>query len=118
MTRLLPGLRHTGSLHARPGGGPDATLATAFLAGFAEWNCVEALRSALPENETSLGTLLYLNHNAAAMPEDTLTVTAELVAVDGVRLRFRIDCFAGEQRIGAGFHERRLTGAKRLADAA
>ena len=74
--------------------------------------------SALPENETSLGTLLYLDHDAAAAPENILTVKAELVDVDGARLRFRIDCFAGDRRVGAGFHERRLTGVKRLADAA
>jgi fluoroacetyl-CoA thioesterase len=113
-------LCHTGSLSAasRLGGGPNIEFATAFLAGFAEWVCVEALRPALAEDETSIGTLLYLNHEADSAGEPVLTVRAELVDLHGTQLRFRIDCFAGETRIGTGFHERKLAHATSLADAA
>lgn len=117
MAQLIAGLHHVSSLDAlaRPDGGPDKAFATTFLTGFMEWACVEALRPALAEDQTSFGTLIFLNQEDAADPGSVLTVRAELVDVNGDRLLFKIECLAGERRISTGFHERRLTATKRLA---
>ena len=81
-------------------------FATAFMVGFVEWACIEAMKPYLEDGENSVGTHVYLSHVAPTPVGMNVTATVELVEVNGRTLRFRVDCFDECDRIGSGFHER------------
>ena len=122
---VIPGITHTLSLqlndhHLVTAFAPHfSTLvdlppvfATAFMVGFMEWACIEALKPYLPDGENTVGTHVYLSHVAPmplGMPLETkITAQVELVEVKGRALRFRVDCHDACGLIGSGFHERRV----------
>lgn len=132
---LVPGLTQTVSLQANEG--PLVTaftprftaladlppvFATAFMAGFMEWACIEALKPCLADGQDTVGTQIYLSHVAPAptgMPMVTkVTARVELVEVKGRSLRFRVDCYDESDLIGSGFHERVVIDTARLGQGA
>ena len=118
---LTPGLRHVQSLRidrsltvpavSRAFTGfadmPEV-LATAYLVGFIEWACIEALRPYLDSAEQSVGTHIDVSHIAATPIGMTITAEVELVAVDGRKLRFKVLCRDDAEAIGEGVHERAI----------
>ena len=99
-------------------------FATAFMVGFMEWTCIEALRPYLAPGEQTVGTRVDMSHMAATPAGLTVTAEVELVAVEGRKLRFRVSLRDEREPIGEGFHERaiirtesflRRVGAKRAA---
>lgn len=119
--QIAPGLRHTPALHMNPM--PATTtqppvFATALLVGLVEWACIEALQPYLQPGETTMGSHVYLSHRAPRPVDmERVTATAELVEVRGNTVRFRVDCFDAQGRIGSGFHERSVMDAPRCAAA-
>jgi len=128
---VIPGITHTLSLqlndhHLVTAFAPHfSTLvdlppvfATAFMVGFMEWACIEALKPYLPDGENTVGTHVYLSHVASiptGMPLETkITAQVELVEVKGRTLRFRVDCHDEYDLIGTGFHERRVIDTVRV----
>jgi fluoroacetyl-CoA thioesterase len=89
-------------------------FATAFMVGFIEWACIEALQPWLPEGETTVGTHVYLSHVAPTPKGMKVTAHVELIEVKGRTLRFRVDCFDVCGLIGSGFHERTLIDSARF----
>ncbi len=83
-----------------------SVFATAFLVGFAEWTCIEALRPYLNEEERTVGTYVDLSHCAATPIGQKVTAEVELVEVEGRKLRFKILCRDEKEIISEGFHER------------
>ena len=81
-------------------------LATAYLVAFVEWTCVRALADHLLDGEATLGTKVDLSHDAATPVGMKATAAIELVAMEGRRLRFKVECRDERDTIGAGFHER------------
>jgi fluoroacetyl-CoA thioesterase len=81
-------------------------FATAFMVGFVEATCIEALKPYLAENERTVGTHVDMSHRAATPVGMTVTAEVELVAVERRRLRFRVECRDAVEVIGAGHHER------------
>lgn len=81
-------------------------FATAFMVGFIEWACIEALRGHLQPGEHTVGTLVDMNHVAATPVGGDVTAYVELVEVAGRKLRFRVSARDGAGLIGEGFHER------------
>ncbi len=77
------------------GSGDVAALATPRLLALFEAACVAALaEGGLATDRTSVGTRISLEHLVATPVGETLTVTAELVHVDGRLLRF--ECVAAD----------------------
>ncbi|HEV2675185.1 MAG TPA: thioesterase family protein [Aliidongia sp.] len=127
--QLRPGLRHTQAIMVSEAmtvpafagvfasfGGMPPVLATAFLVGFMEWACIEALRPHIPDHQHTLGTHVDVSHSAATPVGMTITAEVELIAIEGRRLRFRIECRDEVEIIGSGFHERAIVdGEKFLA---
>jgi fluoroacetyl-CoA thioesterase len=114
-----PGLRHVETLRVDqsftvPSVSPSfasfadmpPVLATAFMVGFIEWTCIEALRPYLDEGERTVGTHVDISHVAATPIGMTATAEVELIAVEGRKLRFRVSCRDEDGPIGEGFHER------------
>lgn len=89
-------------------------LATAFLVGFVEWTCIEALRPCLTPGQRSLGTHVDLSHSAATPVGMRVTAEVELVAVEGRRLRFKVVCRDEAEPICEGHHERFIVEADRF----
>jgi fluoroacetyl-CoA thioesterase len=81
-------------------------FATAFLVGFAEWTCIEALKPYLNGDERTVGTHVDLSHCAATPIGLKVTAEVELIEVDGRKLRFKIRCRDEQEIISEGFHER------------
>ena len=81
-------------------------FATAFMVGFVEAACIEALRPYLDASERTVGTHVDVSHTAATPVGLTVTADVELVAVEGRKLRFKVACRDERDEICAGFHER------------
>lgn len=72
------------------GSGDVPVLATPRLLAWLEAATVDALDGRLGDGETSVGSRIELEHRAATAVGATVTVTADLVAVDGRLLRFSV----------------------------
>src|SRR6185503_14938820 len=83
-------------------------FATAFMVGFMEWTCIEALRPYLAPGEHTVGTHVDMSHMAATPAGLTVTAEVELIAVEGRKLRFRVALRDEREPIGEGFHERSI----------
>ena len=116
---LKPGLEHTFSFLVSkektvPCVYPESDLfrempevfATAFLVGFMEWACMEALRPYLEEGERTLGTMINITHQAATPPGMTVTASVKCLEVDGKRTLWEIEARDEIEVIGKGTHER------------
>jgi predicted thioesterase len=73
------------------GSGDVPVLATPRLLALAEAATVKAAAGALAPGQTSVGTSVRLEHIAASPVGMRVTVSAELTAVDGRRLTFRVE---------------------------
>lgn len=126
-TDIVPGITHTLSLKVNDRllvtafspdfsgfAGLPPVFATAFMVGFMEWSCIEALRPYLLDGEHTVGTHVYLSHVAPTPAGMDVTATVELVEVKGRTLRFRVDCFDECGLIGSGFHERTVIDTSRF----
>ena len=82
-------------------------LATGFMVGLLEWACIKAINPHLdwPQEQT-LGTHIDVSHEAATPPGLEVTVSVELVAIDGRRLVFAVEAHDGVDLISRGRHER------------
>ncbi len=83
-------------------------FATAYLVGFVEATCVEALKPYLTDGRMTVGTHIDISHSAATPIGMRVTATVELIAVEGRRLRFRVECRDDAEAIAAGHHDRVL----------
>jgi len=73
------------------GSGDVPVLGTPRLLALAEAATVKAVAAALDPGQISVGTSIRLEHTAASPVGMRVTVTAELTAVDGRRLTFRVE---------------------------
>lgn len=124
---LQPGLKHTHSVQVDerltvPAVSQAFTgfsdmppvFATAFLVGFVEWTCIEALRPYLDPGQKTVGVHVDLSHSAATPVGMRVTAEVELVAVEGRRLRFKAVCRDDAEVISEGHHERYIIDADRF----
>ena len=118
---LEPGLTHSRSLVVEPsitvpalpallGAFTDMppVLATACMVGFVETTCMEALTLFLAPGQKTVGIHVDLSHVAATPVGMRVTARVELIAVEGRKLRFKVECRDEQEIIGAGFHERAI----------
>ncbi len=91
-------------------------FATAFMVGFVEWACIEALRPYLATHQRTVGTHVDMSHTGATPVGMKVAAEVELVAVDGRSLRFRIECRDELEVIGSGFHERAVVDHAKFLD--
>ena len=89
-------------------------FATAFLVGFVEWTCIEALRPCLPAGARTVGVHVDLSHIAATPVGMQVSAEVELIAVQGRQLRFRVLCRDDADLICEGHHDRALVDFERF----
>lgn len=118
---VVPGLRGTvelvvGDEHTAPhvGSGRVKVLATPVVINLLEAAALAAVEHLLPEGHQSLGTDLSVRHFAATPVGMRVSAEAELVAVDGRTLRFRVAARDDREPISAGTHERVVVNVARF----
>jgi len=90
-------------------------FATAFMVGFMEWACMEALRPYLDEGERTLGTMINITHLAATPPGMEVSARVTCLEVDGKRTVWEIEARDEIDLIGKGTHERFTVSLEKFA---
>jgi predicted thioesterase len=88
------------------GSGAVAVFATPEMVRLMERAAVNGLAPYLAPGQQSVGTMVNVRHLAATPLGATVTARAELIAVEGRRLTFRVEAHDGTDLIGEGTHER------------
>ncbi len=88
------------------GSGGVEVFATPEMVRLMERAGVAAVDHLLPEGQRTVGVHLDVKHLAATPPGMTVTARAELVAVEGRRLTFRVEAFDEVEKVGEGTHRR------------
>ncbi|MBR4148597.1 MAG: dihydrolipoamide acyltransferase, partial [Rikenellaceae bacterium] len=73
-----------------------------------------AVAPALPEDQTTVGSLMNASHLKPTAVGDTVTATATLVAVEGRKLTYRVEAHDSEGLIGEGDHVRYIVGREKF----
>ncbi|MGB4347442.1 MAG: thioesterase family protein [Burkholderiaceae bacterium] len=82
-------------------------LATGYMVGLMELACTHGIMPYVDwPREQSLGTHVSFSHLAATPPGMTLTIKGEVTAVEGRRIRFKVEAWDGLDKISEGEHER------------
>ncbi len=89
-------------------------LATPHLVGLFEATAVRAIRDHLEPGQSSVGTHVDIRHLKATPVGDTVTLSAEVTAVDGRRITFSVRAEDSEGVAGEGTHERVLVDLDRF----
>jgi fluoroacetyl-CoA thioesterase len=89
-------------------------LSTPHLVGLFEGAAVQALASCLEPGQASVGTHVDIRHLKATRVGETISVTAEVTAVDGRTISFRVSAQDQQGLAGEGTHERVLIDLQRF----
>lgn len=81
-------------------------FSTPALVGLMESAAVEALKGYLPAGQTTVGGHIDVHHLAATPVGMRIRARAELVAVEGRKLVFRVQAWDEVERIGEADHDR------------
>jgi fluoroacetyl-CoA thioesterase len=113
LSNLQPGAKGTAHLvvgveHTAPsiGSGKVPVLATPVMINVIEAAALAAVEHLLPAGHQSLGIHLDVKHFAATPIGMRVVATAELIAVDGRTLSFRVEARDDMEPIGGGSHQR------------
>ena len=113
MKELTPGASGTATMIVgtrdtapRVGSGGIAVLATPIMINLIEEAAVAAAEHLLPEGQQSLGTSLDVTHVAPTPVGMEVTAVAEVSAVDGRSITFKVVARDAQDVIGEGLHER------------
>jgi predicted thioesterase len=119
--RLTPGLKGSADIvvaaeHTAPhvGSGRVPVLATPVVINLLEAAALAAVEHLLPAGHQSLGTELNVRHFAATPVGMRVWAEAELVAVEGRTLKFRVSARDEREPIGEGTHERVVVNVARF----
>ena len=88
------------------GSGDVPVLATPRLVALFETAAVNALAGKLPDDMTSVGASVSVDHLAPSRIGAMVTATAVLEAVDGVALEFALEATEGDTVVATGSHTR------------
>ena len=108
---LLVGVEHTAP---SIGSGLVPVLATPVMINVIEAAALAAVEHLLPAGHQSLGIHLDIRHFAATPIGMRVRATAELIAVDGRTLSFRVAARDDKEPIGDGSHERVVVNVARF----
>jgi fluoroacetyl-CoA thioesterase len=114
MKQIPLGTTGTATLHVRPehlaNRFKDAmlpqTLATPVMILVMENAALNAIKPFLDTGESAVGIAVDVKHLAATPAGREVSATAEVVAVDGKRIDFKVSARDGEEEIGTGSHQR------------
>ena len=108
---LLVGTEHTAP---HVGSGRVPVLATPVMINLIEAAALAAVEQLLPPGHQSLGIHLDVRHFAATPIGMKVVATAELTAVEGRTLSFRVEARDEREPIGGGSHQRVVVNVARF----
>jgi fluoroacetyl-CoA thioesterase len=121
LSAIRPGLSGTAELivtpeHTAPrvGSGRIAVLATPVMINLIEAAALAAVEHLLPAGHQSLGIRLDVRHFAATPVGLRVAAAAEVTAVDGRTITFRVEARDEREPIGSGTHERVVVNVARF----
>jgi fluoroacetyl-CoA thioesterase len=94
------------SLATTMGSGSVAVYATPAMVALMESAAVDALASVLPEGQSSVGIALDIRHLAATPPGQRVRARAEVIEVEGAKVKFQVQAWDEHELIGDGTHTR------------
>ena len=105
-----------GDEHTAPfvGSGRVRVLATPVMINLIEAAALEACEHLLPAGHQSLGTHLDVTHIAATPVGLRVTATAEVIAIEGRNIHFKVSARDERDLIGEGKHERVVVNVERF----
>jgi len=110
-TEILVGTRDTAP---HVGSGKIKVLATPVMIMLLEEAALNAVEELLPPGHQTVGTHLDVSHTAATPVGMHVTAHAEVIAVDGRKLTFRVWAEDEIETIGEGTHERIVVEVERF----
>lgn len=105
-----------GDQHTAPhvGSGKVAVLATPVMVNLMEAAALDAAERFLPAGHQSLGTHLDVRHIAATPVGMTARARAEVVAIEGRKIHFKVEAWDERELIGDGTHVRVVVNVARF----
>lgn len=98
------------------GSGSLLVYATPCMVALMEGAACEAISAAIPEDKTSVGIELAISHTAATPIGLEVTAEAEVTAVEGSIITFRVTASDETGKIGEGTHKRAVISTQRFLD--
>ncbi len=98
------------------GGELPPVLGTPRLIQLLEQTARTAVATYLAESQTTVGALVNVRHLAATPVGMKIRTRAELLEVDGRRLRFRVEAWDEVEKIAEGEHERFVIDEERFRE--
>lgn len=100
------------------GSGSLLVYATPCMVALMEGSACEAIAPAMPEDKTSVGTELSISHVSATPVGLEVRAVAEVTAVEGNIITFRVQAYDESGLIGEGTHKRAIITTQRFLDKA
>ena len=100
------------------GSGSLLVYATPCMVALMEGAACEAIAEALPEDKTTVGTMLNISHLSATPVGLEVRAEAEVTEVDGNAITFTVTAYDEAGKIGEGTHKRFIVSTQRFLDKA
>ena len=101
---------------AEVGSGSLLVYATPCMVALMEGAACEAIAAELKDTETTVGTELNIQHISATPVGLEVRAEAEVTAVEGNKLCFKVSAYDEAGLIGEGTHERFIVSSQRFLD--
>jgi predicted thioesterase len=93
--------------------GGEGVLSTPSMIGLMERAGIEAMQAHLPDGHTTVGFEVNVKHFGATPKGKQVTVSAELLEIDGRKLRFKVEAHDEDKKVGEGTHRRAIVPIQR-----
>lgn len=118
---LKEGLEYTSEVVVAPancasavGSGGLDVFATPSMVALMENAAMNCVAHCLPEGSTTVGSEINTTHIKPSALGATIKAVAQLVAIEGRKLQFKVEAYDGEECIGKGTHVRFIVDAERF----
>ncbi len=91
---------------AKFGSGGVYVFATPMMIGIMENASMNCVQEVLEDGQGTVGIHLDVKHMAATPMGMEVRAVAELIEIDGKKLRFKVEAFDEDKKIGEGTHDR------------
>jgi len=93
--------------------GGEGVLSTPSMISLMERAGIQAVQPYLPVGHTTVGFEVNVKHFAATPKGKWITVRAELLEIDGRKLRFKVEAHDEDKKVGDGTHRRAVVQIQR-----
>jgi len=93
--------------------GGEGVLSTPSMIGLMERAGIQAVQAHLPDGHTTVGFEVNVKHFGATPKGKKVTVSAELLEIDGRKLRFKVEAHDEDKKVGEGTHRRAIVPIQR-----